>query len=111
MFFLIMYFFKNLQLIHESLRRPTATNDGQRRPAAAHGRPTQAHEGSQHPTTIGMFFLIMYCFLNLQLIHTEPHRQKETPLGPTGAKEGRRRPTKREKRPKQRQTRLLGWHR
>src|SRR5271168_3030963 len=111
MFFLIMYFLKNLQLIHESLRRPTATNDGQRRPAAAHGRPTQAHEGSQHPMTIGMFFLIMYCFLNLQLIHAGPQRQKESPRGPTAANEGRRRPTKREKRPKRRQTRCLGWHR
>src|SRR5271155_1843139 len=101
MFFFIMYFLKNLQLIHEGLRRP----------AAAHGRPTQAHEGSQHPTTIGMFFLIMYCFLNLQLIHAGPQRQKESPRGPTAANEGRRRPTKRDKRPKRRQTRRLGWHR
>src|SRR6202789_722747 len=110
MFFFIMYFFKNLQLIHESLRRPTATNDGQQRPAAAHGRPTQAHEGSQHPTTIGMFFLIMYCFLNLQLIQAGPQRQKESPRGPTAANEGRRRPMKREKRPKRCQRCRLGWH-
>src|ERR1700678_4192463 len=26
-------------------------NEGQHRPTAAHGRPTQAHKGPQHPTT------------------------------------------------------------
>src|ERR1700678_4251831 len=41
----------------------------------------------------------MYCFLNFQLIHAGPQRQKESPRGPTAANEGRRRPTKRENGP------------
>src|SRR6202522_4226513 len=114
MFLLIMFFVKIYNLFtkaYEGPQQPTMANKGQQRPAAAHGRPTQGHEGSQHPTTIGMFFFILYCFLNLQLIHAGPQRQKESPRGPTAANEGRRRPTKRDKRPKRRQTRRLGWHR
>src|SRR6202522_2542045 len=113
-FFNNVFFLKIYNLFtkaYEGPQQPTTANEGQRRPAAAHGRPTQAHEGSQHPTTIGMFFLIMYCFLNLQLIHAGPQRQKESPREPTAANEGRRRPTKRDKRPKPLQTRRLGWRR
>src|ERR1700678_3239418 len=50
MFFFIMYFFKNLQLIHESLRRPTATNDGQRRPTKARSSPRKANAGPRRLT-------------------------------------------------------------
>src|ERR1700678_2044381 len=110
-FFNNVFFLKIYNLFtkaYEGPQQPTTANEGQRRPAAAHGRPTQAHEGSQHPTTIGMFFLIMYCFLNLQLIHAGPQRQKKSPRGPTAANEGRRRPTKRDKRPKRRVWRRLG---
>src|ERR1700678_1693369 len=35
---------------HEGPQHPTTTNEGQHRPTAAHGRPKQAHEGPQHPT-------------------------------------------------------------
>src|SRR6202522_4369686 len=109
-----MFFFINLQLIHESLRRTTATNDDQRRPTKARSSPRKANAGPRRltaPNDNRFVFLIMYCFLNLQLIHAGPQRQKESPRGPTAANKGRRRPTKRDKRPKRRQTRRLGWHR
>src|ERR1700678_2929730 len=114
MFFLIMYFLKNLQLIHESLRRPTATNNSQQRPTKARSSPQKANAGPRRltaPNDNRYVFFIMYCFLNLQLIHAGPQRHKESPREPTAANDGRRRPTKREKRPKRRQTRRLGWHR
>src|SRR5271168_3352467 len=66
MFFLIMYFFKNLQLIHDSLRRPTATNNNRyvffynvlffkfttysRRPTKTERKPTRAHSSQRRPT-------------------------------------------------------------
>src|ERR1700678_3977715 len=84
-FFNNVFFLKIYNLFtkaYEGPQQPTTANEGQRRPAAAHGRPTQAHEGSQHPTTIGMFFLIMYCFLNLQLIHEGPQKPTKADAGP-----------------------------
>src|ERR1700678_3527461 len=50
MFFFIMYFLKNLQLIYESLRRPTATNDGQQRQTKARTSPQKANAGQRRPT-------------------------------------------------------------
>src|ERR1700678_3682461 len=102
MFFLVMFFLKNLQLIHESIRRPTATNDGQQRPTQACSSPRKANAGPQRPTAANdhrYVFFIMYFFKNLQLIHAGPQRRKESPRGPTAANEGRHRPTKREKGP------------
>src|ERR1700678_1980263 len=102
MFFLVMFFLKNLQLIHESIRRLTATNDGQRRPTQARSSPQKANAGPQRPTAPNdhrYVFFIMYFFKNLQLIHAGPQRRKESPRGPTAANEGPRRPTKREKGP------------
>src|ERR1700678_2149505 len=102
MFFLVMFFLKNLQLIHESIQRPTATNDAQRRPTQARSSPRKANAGPRRPTAPNdhrYVFFIMYFFLNLQLIHAGPQRRKESPRGPTAANEGPRRPTKREKGP------------
>src|ERR1700678_1735220 len=99
-FFLIMYFFKNFQLIHKSIRRPTATDDGQRRPTQARSSPRKANAGPRRPTAPTnhrYVFFIMYFLKNLRLIHAGPQRRKESPRRPTAANEGRRRPTKREK--------------
>src|SRR5271168_309161 len=101
-FFLVMFFFKKLQIIHESIQRPTATNDSQRRPTQARSSPRKANAGPRRPTAPNnhrYVFFIMYFFKNLQLIHAGPQRPKESPRGPTAANEGRRRPTKREKGP------------
>src|SRR6202522_540506 len=101
-FFLIMYFFKNLQLIHKSIRRPTATDDGQRRPTQARSSPRKANAGPRRPTATNnhrYVFFIMYFFKNLRLIHAGPQRRKESPRQPTAANEGQHRPTKREKGP------------
>src|ERR1700678_1677709 len=102
MFFLVMFFLKNLQLIHKSIRRLTATNDGQRRPTQARSSPRKANAGPRRPTAPNnhrYVFFIMYFFKNLQLIHAGPQRRKKSPRGPTAANKGRRRPTKREKGP------------
>src|ERR1700678_29909 len=101
-FFLIMYFFKNLQLIHKSIPKPTATDDSQRRPTQARSSPRKANAGPRRPTAPNnhrYVFFIMYFFKNLRLIHAGPQRRKESPRRPTAANEGRRRPTKREKGP------------
>src|ERR1700678_2603552 len=97
MFFLVMFFLKNLQLIHESIRRPTATNDGQQRPTQACSSPRKANAGPQRPTAPNdhrYVFFIMYFFKNLQLIHAGPQRWKKSPREPTAAHEGPQRPTK-----------------
>src|ERR1700678_3821323 len=97
-----MYFFKNLQLIHKSIRRPTATDDGQRRPTQARSSPRKANAGPRRPTATNdhrYVFFIMYFFENLRLIHAGPQRRKESPRRPTAANEGPRRPTKRENGP------------
>src|ERR1700678_3977713 len=99
-----MYFFKNLQLIHESLRRPTATNDGQRRPTKARSSPRKANAGPRRLTAPNDN---RYVFFNNVLFFKFTTYSRR----PTEANEGRRRPTKRDKRPKRRQTRHLGWHR
>src|ERR1700678_3395709 len=64
-FFLIMYFFKNLQLIHKSIPKPTATDDGQRRPTQARSSPRKANAGPRRPTAPNnhrYVFFIMYFF-------------------------------------------------
>src|ERR1700678_561431 len=102
MFFLVMFFLKKLQLIHKSIRRLTATNDGQRRPTQARSSPRKANAGPRRPTAPNnhrYVFFIMYFFKNLQLIHAGPQRRKKSPRGPTAANKGRRRPTKRENSP------------
>src|SRR5271168_2563410 len=37
---------------HEGPQHPTTTNEGQRRSTAAHGRPTQAHSAQRRPTQV-----------------------------------------------------------
>ena len=59
-FFYNVFFFKIYNLFtqaYEGPQQPTTANKGQQRPAAAHGRPTQAHKdgkkahkGPQQPT-------------------------------------------------------------
>ena len=114
MFFFIMYFFKNLQLIHESLRRPTATNDGQRRPTKARSSPRKANAGPRRltaPNDNRYVFFNNVLFFKFTTYSRRPTKTERKPTRATAANEGRRRPTKRDKRPKRRQTRRLGWHR
>jgi len=93
MFFLIMYFFKNLQLIHESLRRPTATNDGQRRPTKARSSPRKANAGPRRLTAPNDN---RYVFFNNVLFFkftTYSRRPTKTERKPTRAHSSQRRPT------------------
>src|SRR6202522_1019138 len=93
MFFFIMYFFKNLQLIHESLRRPTATNDGQRRPTKARSSPRKANAGPRRLTAPNDN---RYVFFNNVLFFkftTYSRRPTKTERKPTRAHSSQRRPT------------------
>src|ERR1700677_115537 len=86
--FLFNVFFLNVLLIHESPRRPTAANEGRRRPTKREKGPNDAR---RVVWAIGKFFLNVF-FLNVQLIHGSPRR-------PTAANKGRLRPTKMENGP------------
>src|ERR1700678_3517356 len=93
MFFLGMFFFKNLQLIHESIRRPTATNDGQQRPTQARSSPRKANAGPRRPTAPNdhrYVFFIMYFFFKFT---TYSRRPTKTERKPTRAHSSQRRPT------------------
>src|ERR1700678_591394 len=93
LFFLIMYFFLNLQLIHESLRRPTATNNGQRRPTQARSSPRKANAGPRRLTAPNDH---RYVFFNNVLFFkftTYSHRPTKTERKPTRANSSQRRPT------------------
>src|ERR1700678_606513 len=93
MFFFIMYFFKNLQLIHKSLRRPTATNDGQQRPTKARSSPRKANAGPQRLTAPNDN---RYVFFNNVLFFkftTYSRRPTKTERKPTRAHSSQRSPT------------------
>src|SRR6202522_2192587 len=100
MFFFIMYFFKNLQLIHESLRRPTATNDGQRRPTKARSSPRKANAGPRRLTAPNdnryVFFnnVLFFKFTTYSRRPTKTEKKAhEGPQQPTKADAGPRRGT------------------
>src|SRR6202522_4603462 len=100
MFFFVMYFLKNLQLIHESLRRPTATNDGQQRPTKARSSPRKANAGPRKanagPRRLTAPNDNRYVFFNNVLFFkftTYSRRPTKTERKPTRAHSSQRRPT------------------
>src|ERR1700678_4008214 len=82
MFFLVMFFLKNLQLIHKSIQRPTATNDGQQRPTQARSSPRKANAGPRRPTAPNdhsYVFFIIHFFLKFTTNSCRPTKTERKP--------------------------------
>src|SRR5271168_607606 len=83
---------------HEGPQHPTTTNEGQHRSTAAHGRPTQAHSAQRRPTQVNTG---QHRPTKAHSTRRRPTQANAGPQKPTAPNDGQRTPTAAHGRPTQ----------